>query len=680
MFQLKIDHSDGEESLLNILGPDDVGDEDLPSLTALSISRQIQRQPDETDEAEATVYRDAWRDVEPEIDRINDRVQILEDGDAVFGGRFRDWQIDGATASVLLDGAKIDAVGAVVSGGNDIYQPQPDSDIIVNEILSRVPMISAGTIETVDGAVAFSESNASPGKSVTKLATQTGAETRWTPDFELDYVGRLGSVRSETLSPAEGTVLGEPRIQEQTTEEVTHILVLGAQQGTAQTRVERVRDNYDGGRVVQRKYTDKDLVRREEAAAVADRLLEEYDGSPEYLEVDVELPASLEPSLGDEFPVELPEYGISAQLRIMELSRIIDEAGDRFRALFSNRKLSREMSGQAQARQVSELSEGNAGQIVRDSISVGFDPVDDGESLSFDLRYPDNVIDEYEAVLQIESQAYRSRVSGRGHSHKVEIPEHIHQVVLNAHSHDVEIDTSTEASDVDLSAFTQSTRRSTESFSGTGSARTFTSYSVGDETFGVFVSATFTNNESESITINAGSSAGGQSIPGTYNLDLEPDESSTFTAYWSGDYDGDTVDVNATLVSGPSDTTVHAETAFYQIPQHFHDVEEGTTSADGGGLTATTEGGGGTTETTDEVIAFDPGINTFDDEEASDVSVSIGGETVISGLDHPIDEVVDIRGILNAGANQIEATSDTLGELRLSVTYEALKNAGTNDN
>lgn len=74
--------------------------------------------------------------------------------------------------------------------------------------------------------------------------------------------------------------------------------------------------------------------------------------------------------------------------------------------------------------------------------------------------------------------------------------------------------------------------------------------------------------------------------------------------------------------------------------------------------------------------SIQPGIVTEEDLTPSNVGVDIGGTTVVSGLDHPIQETVDISGVLSAGANTITASSDTLGELRTSLTFEAVKNVG----
>ena len=70
---LDIEHDD-TTSTLRILGPDELGDANTPSLQSARIERQLTRQPDATDTAEVVVYRDAWSDVETDLDRTTDRM------------------------------------------------------------------------------------------------------------------------------------------------------------------------------------------------------------------------------------------------------------------------------------------------------------------------------------------------------------------------------------------------------------------------------------------------------------------------------------------------------------------------------------------------------------------------------------------------------------------------------
>lgn len=662
---LRIEHADGTTDELSILTPDAAGDADTPSLQSLSVERKIARNPDETDRAECRVYRDAWQSLA--IDPIDDTFIVAEDGTDIFGGRLRDSQREGVTVSVLLDGAKRDAIDAEPSAGNVIYAPQPDDALVTNELLPRTPTISAGTITEQTASIAFSEANAAPGASITKLAEATGSETVYRPDFSLDYIDRLGSDRtSETLSPSNGTVIGEPRIREQTVEDVTRIRVLGSQQGSAQVVAESVVTSSTSREVYRRK-VDKDIQQQSRAQTLADELAAEYQDAPEYLEAETELPASVAPSLGDSFNLVLPAYDIDADLRIMTLERILDEAGDRFRAVLSNRKLTRDLEGDRQRRSVEEFRGGNAGQIVRDSDSQGFDKIDSGEPMAFGFRYPSDVIDEFEAALRIESRAYRRPAAATGHSHGFSVPDHTHPVTVSSQT-----TTDLVPSSQPVSYFTDS---GTQTLFDNGLS-TLTSYTPGSSETGwpYFFQLELTKKDGQNDTIeeldcfaNANGLGYRFSAPKTGKNDTSlPLYNTVLTA---DDLTNEQIDVLAKpQTSSGGSIDVNYFFSLTAIPEHGHDISF-TESTN-------TNSGGATSSTTNSKVALDPGIVTESTKTPSNVAVTVDGQQVASGLDHPIDTTVDIDGILDAGSNPIEATSDTLGELRLSTTIEALKNTG----
>lgn len=411
-YELVITASDGtERARLSILDPDSIGGVKTPSLTALSIRRQIAREPDETDSAEAAVYRDSWTAIESQVDRLTDRFSIEEAGTPIFGGRLRDTKADGATVSVLLDGFKRDAIDAEPSGGNEVYPPQADSQIIIDELLPRVGTLSAGTINTVDPAAAVSESAASPGKTLTRLAVSTGGELRYNPDRTVDYIDRLGSDRSTTLAASAGTLIGDPSVQEDVTEQVTHVQVLGSGSGTRQISVERVAPSYDSGRKVYRRYVDKDIQQQARAESLADQLIAEYDGSRQYVEVSCQVPAGVTPSLGDSFNVSVPDRGISQQLRVLELERVVDAGGERFSLVLSNRKLSRDLNAERRQRSVEQFRAGNAGQYYALADGEGWDICNHGNPLEFTVYRPTDTIAELRATLHVESRQPRIRIS-----------------------------------------------------------------------------------------------------------------------------------------------------------------------------------------------------------------------------------------------------------------------------
>lgn len=663
MLTLDVEH-DSSTDTLRILEPDALGDADVPSLQSARIERQLTRQPDAADTAEVAVYRDAWRAVTPDLDRTDDRLVIRESGTPIFGGRLADVERNGIVVSVLIDGPKRDAIDAEPSGGNEAYAPQADSALVTDELLARVPTVDAGTIETVDGGIAFSESHASPAKSIAKLARDADAEVRYrTTDtaFLLDYVARLGSDRTaETLSPSSATVLGAPRVREQVTEDVTHVRVLGAGEGTAQVEAEAIAGSFGSGdRAVYRQRTDKDIQEATRAQALAETLVAEYDGAPEYVEVEFEVPRSVDPALGDEFTVSLPPYGIDTTLRVTTAERLIDGGGDRYRVVLSNRRHTTDLNASERAVELQSLSEGNPGQYYALTDGEGFDPVDSGEPYQFSFFRPPNTIGELRATLQLESRPYRLRASPTQHSHSVDIG-------------------TTSASNADFGVPTD--QIAVEFFTEPESGIPSQSWTP------VHVSGSASPTDTDPLSFDIGVETAELRLDA--RLDLQYSGSDFAFVNWrlhnvdSGytqrlnDFDG----IPQTVAPVEWQFTDASNTNGDTIQLEFFVSDRGD-KPDGlsGWVNATAIGPHShditATETTSSVAGVDPGIVEQSNETVSNVDVTVAGQAVATGLDHPIDETVDLSGVLADGRNDIEITSDTLGELRARVEYEAIKNA-----
>lgn len=410
-----IKHADGDVSRLRVVGADELGDERAPSLTSARIERHLTRSPQQTDSAEVVVYRDAWRDVEAKLDRRNDRLLIRNDGDILFGGRVADWEVGGVLVSVLADGPKRDALDAEPSGPNDVLNGQADS-AIVDTIIDRVPTVETRLVETVAKEIPFAEVRSSPGASLAKLARDADAEVayRATPDsFEVDYISRLGNVRGVNITPADATVIGEPTIREQVAEDVTHVRVLGAGRGSTQIEAEAVAADFNGGREVYRKTTDKDIQRQARAEQLAETLVNEHDGSREFLEVDAALPPSVAPSVGDTFDVSLPEAGIDESLRATRVVHIFDEGGERFEATLSNRRHTARRPAVEDEQSIDEFRESDPGQYFAISVNEGWFTIDTSDEfvpptlIRFSL--PENTLDILKAELRIRSRPYKAK-------------------------------------------------------------------------------------------------------------------------------------------------------------------------------------------------------------------------------------------------------------------------------
>jgi hypothetical protein len=636
---LRIEHANGATSTLSVADGE---------TATLAFSDRLDRRPDQAADAEVTVYRDAWSGVQSDLDSSDDKLFIDDpSGTTQFGGRLRDTQRQETTVSVLLDGPKRDALDGKISGPAVSYGPKQDTDIL-SDIIARTPTVSVGTTDQLK-SLSFSEANAAPGKSIAKLAQATGADVVYRSDFTLDYVTRAGSDRtSETLSAATGTIISEPTVRQDKREDVTHVTVLGAGEGEAQVRATASVSSYSASdRRVDRTLRDKDVARQAAAQALADEAVAEVESAPRYLDVEFEVPASVDPTLGDSFTVDLPQYDVDGEtLRIVELERLIDEAGDRFRALLSNRNLTRETQGDQSVRELDSLSAGNPGQYFALPVSAGFDRVDSGEPLSFPFPYPENVVEEFRAYIEIDSREYRLPSTATGHDHSVSVS-----------------DFTSSQDNAEFSAVVTSA----SSFSGQtlsqGVWETVGSISPSVTTSQLFGAVSLSNLDSsndQAFDLRLQNTSTGASIPssGGVTFQLGPAESSTFVAFDPTDVDGETLEIQVQTLG--SDATTAAGVWWIGTGPHDHTVSIGDTS------------------TTSNETAVSPGINTQTNVLPTNVAVEVNGTQVGTVGDFPDSERVDLTGVLQDGSNDIEITTDNLGELRATVFVEGVKNATRN--
>jgi len=142
-------------------------------------------------------------------------------------------------------------------------------------------------------------------------------------------VARRGTDETETLSPASGALIGEPRIRRTMREDTTDVRAVSDSDPTIFEEAEAVATG-SGERVVYQ----VDRIQSTSSSrlqARATRLANEIADAPEYLEVETALdPAAMTstPAVGDRYALSLPAFGISSEVRIIEADRVIDEGGE----------------------------------------------------------------------------------------------------------------------------------------------------------------------------------------------------------------------------------------------------------------------------------------------------------------------------------------------------------------
>jgi hypothetical protein len=355
------------------------------------------------------------------------------------------------------------------------------------------------------------------------------------------------------------------------------------------------------------------------------------------------------------------------------------------------------------------------GQYYALTHGEGWDKVESGEDYEMSFFRPQDTLTEYRAKLQIESRPYRLPSSDPGHTHETTIthPSHSHGVVVTHpnHSHGVDVTHPTHSHTTDIN-ITSNDNSELSNVVSSGSTLEG-SFSLNDSWHDIAdVGPAATANSSWSIFHVSGLFTPDSSATSDFavkarledaNGDYYPDSTGQF--HWVSQDDVEVVTFVFVIArdATPESITLQMETnqswggsitvlhAHQSVGAHDHIVsstetsdaalgtttsetsttELGTTTSE----TSTTELGTTTSETSTSEAALEPGVNEQPGKTVSNVAVDIDGTTVASGLSAPINETVDIAGEFSDGANNITATTDTLGELKLTVEYEALKNA-----
>lgn len=579
--------------------------------------------------ASALVDRADWTAINDTLDTVNYRFRIERgDGSTFFEGRFADDPRDGNDVRVRIRSYEQDAIGAEPSGGRVNYQNVADSTV-ASDAISAVPTLSAGTVQMGSGSVSFSFANAEQSKIIRDAAEPAGQDVRYNNDRTVDFLDRLGSDKpSITIRSADQNIVNSLSVADNSLDPVTHIRGLGALQGPDQVSATSTIASYSAGdRKVYRKYENKDIKQSDRMQEIVDRLATEYDTNRRRLRVEAGLVPSLNIAIGDSITVDLSEHNIDRLLRIVKLKEIIGSKA-KYIAELTNRAVER--GGERKRRDdLKRFNSGDQGFIDRDNDSYGWQPVTSATNARRPYPYPSDVETEIKAEVLVNSIPYRAYSSGAASGGG---------------------STSGSNSEFSEAVFTDG---SSGTITGDGTYKTIDTFSTTTTTqsmnvgFSVEVSDT-----SSGFTVN-NVRVRNQSTGDTYKGAIR------FS------YDSNGVDANATVVEVPVDVGT-GDTYVAEI--------DTTNGIDYVG-TATWQGVGDHTHSTpNHTHDPEPGLIEFGGETASNVDLIVNGNTVSTNIGSgQFNTTVDISNELTAGANTIEAASDSLGLVNLLVQTQLFR-------
>jgi hypothetical protein len=656
---------------------DDGSTESIPVTSAFRVAEQIGGMT----EYRITVERSLAQAVS--LTRKRDEIELVG-----FGrGPLVDLETGAETHTLVARSPEWYSTTVTPSDGGTLAEGD-DATLIADQI-ARVPEWTAGSIGSFTGALTFVFNHAFPAEALRRIERNVPGELRFGDDGTVDYVDALGSDRagSVTLSPAAGTIEERIQITERgRTLDATHVRVLGAHEGEAQyfanlvpasdpatyaNRVDYTTSRWsDGDPRDWDRWQNKDVMAQdtieEEAATLGAELTETY--------VEAETVVSgVSPrlSLGDFVRVQKPDAGLDRDMRVHRVVTRSAEgtpAGVVQEVTLSTRTVARD-DVSADARDIQRFNTAFQGSSVVIQGGGGRQPVESGVPAEEPFRYPD-VDFEHIAEVEVEGLPYRSYVSGAGHAHDVEIG--------TTTSLDDSLDLE-ESAQLTLQVVDNATLNNGATASGTvtipsswegfpvlvvlnltGAATGSSAPAVGDD---VVVSYDTSSIITPGIRVAEHHEFapsltffGENNSVQTYRVltDVQPGNNFSFAVQ---------------NISGQDIFFNTAEVTLVNM-RHQHDVEIGTT---------TSESAAGFEPGVVEDFSGHPQANASGELLPSNVDLLVNGTTVASNIGSGrFETTVDISGALTDGAfNTIEATSDSIGHLKLTPFIQSYKQIGS---
>jgi len=641
---LEIEFDDGSTETLDVL--------------AGSITNEYEKQK----HAYAEVFRDEWEQILSDLDKINDEFYIEQDGTRKFGGRLVNYSNKKSIVELELGSFEEDAMDTQPTDGTLPAVGVSDSFVVENAISGNngypgIPLLTAGTVETISNDVSFVFSNSSSAGIIRQAQKTTGAFVEYDGVAkEINYEEYPeGQTPSITVGPQQDNVQDDFEVVENEREEFTNLRVLGAADGKSQIKAEGAIPSYDGsGREKWRKFTDKDITREDRAQEVLDKMLTEYDENPVRLKIETRVFGE-DISLGTPVEVVSERDGINEPVMYAtKVKEIFDGAKNIKDVVLSNRLLTQEQKEAKEREDIEKFNETFQGDVVTVNSGGYRAPVDDGLPYTFSIRKPDDVVNELDAEIEIESLPYRSYSSGAAsgggsHSHDVEfnVPDHTHGIDATADGG---------ASTAEIAGpFTEPTEFSEdESFF-------FDLPDIDDSSLAIIYVHIYNSVDTRSIRLTVWDNSGQPSnVLNPGGEVYREGQSHFFQGVIANPSAQAEIEVRVREDDGGGSLQFAVSYGAWMIEQHSHDIDD--TTVDGGGtfVSETTED-----ETGPHTHPPDPGVTEFGGETASNVGVRVNGDMVESDVGSgQFNEVVDIGGTLNEGFNTVEVTSDTLGHIR----------------
>lgn len=351
-----------------------------------------------------------------------------QNSNARFGGVYRDVNRQGGSTEVLLDSFERYARDATPTGGGERWDNVDDTQII-NDGISNIPQVSAGTVNNVASGISMLFTHASPAKKLRETANVAGGELRYNVDKTVDYVETLGTDRSGsiTLSPTEQNIEGEFNATKKGgDEDATHIRFLGAGEGEHQTVINMVPDadgaSYDnkrtytssrwssGDRRVWDIVSNKDLTDEDALTEFGQNYIEDMD-TDGYIDVNTTV-RGVDVSIGDIYHVEHSGEQVDTDMSVISMTEKILSNGTEYELTLSTRRNSRMDLSSKDRQDIQRYNKALEGTAVPINASGGRQPVNSSNNYEFKFYYPAEVKYEHRLNVRVMGLEYRAYSQG----------------------------------------------------------------------------------------------------------------------------------------------------------------------------------------------------------------------------------------------------------------------------
>jgi len=591
------------------------------------------------------------------LDLGQDEVYFDDNGTDAFGGYLVDVKRRDDETTLMVNGFESDASHAQTY--SKTYTGVADTTI-VNDAISNMPNLSAGTVDAVTSGLSFVFKRVTPAKVLRVVARTTGGAVRYNADKTVDYLASPGTSRSDTITrdkaAGQATAVEQFRVKEAGGgNQITHLKMLGAGRGQPQ-REATIVPSADGGSYVnkvtyssswssgdrkiwpQGPYTNKDHTDVSTLQEEGKQLVAELNTTHVEVETDTTFDNVV---LGDSFKVEDDRQSIDQRLTVVELTRTLRSSMDLFDLTLSSRQQSRERAQQKQSADTSRYNTVFEGDVIFFTAGRDRKPATGTDNYVLPVKYPPDVIEEMSLDLHIKGDAYRSFASPTEHGHGVKTTSDV-----------VPGEADAERLSFEWSSNFQSNLASTP----------ITNQSLTNRSYPTTALFTFQPDSGESTLIEELTVVVKTGTGNDYFLMRDPGSSpKPFNGLVScfglihEDLSSTTFDVQVDVITGDG-SDIAAKGVLYMAgpTPHAHSIDD----------------------TTDATAGLSPGTATWDGSDQSpahypdSVDVIIGGSsegTSYGDGTGPIDVTHDITGKLSGGSNTIELDAAGICDLDAEV-------------